>query len=57
MVGLVEVAGFEPAAYWLQTSRSPSELHPHGGPAGKEWWAGVDSNHRPLAYQASALAD
>ena len=19
------------------------------------WWAGVDSNHRPLAYQASAL--
>jgi len=21
------------------------------------WWAGVDLNHRPLAYQASALAN
>ena len=24
-------------------------------PYWKIWWAGVDSNHRPLAYQASAL--
>ena len=23
----------------------------------RTWWAEVDSNHRPLAYQASALTD
>ncbi len=31
-------------------SSSPSKDHPW-------WWVAVDSNHRPLAYQASALTD
>ncbi len=44
----MEVAGIEPAAYWLQTSRSPPELHPHGRKTGYDYnyevvgWSGLE---------------
>ena len=33
----------------------PAELHPHIPSRFPDWWALVDSNHRPHAYQACAL--
>ena len=47
--GVVEMRGFEPLASWMQTTRSPAELHPH------LWWASLDSNQRPRPYQGRAL--
>ena len=64
---LVEVTGFEPVTSWLQTRRSPTELHPRfqSGHATlsqdrswfPEWWAQKDSNLRPYGYQPYALAN
>jgi hypothetical protein len=53
---LVEATGIEPATPCLQSRSSTTELRPRGRPAWPgAWWAYVDSNHRPYAYQAYAL--
>ena len=53
---LVEATGIEPATPCLQSRSSTTELRPRGRPACPgAWWAYVDSNHRPYAYQAYAL--
>ena len=46
---LVEIWGFEPQTYTLRTYRATNcAISPL-------WWEQMDSNHRPLACQASAL--
>src|SRR5438128_11534407 len=48
----MEMGGLEPPTSWLQTTRSPSELHP------RRWqWAYLDSNQGPQLYQSCALAN
>jgi hypothetical protein len=37
-----------------QLSYSPGMIAVHSRPS-RKWWAWVDSNHRPYAYQAYAL--
>ena len=51
----VEMAGFEPATFALQTRCSPTELHPQNLRLGE--WAWQDSNLWPLRYQHSALTN
>ena len=41
----------------VQFSRCVSDLNVTNQLLKRSWWAEVDSNHRPLAYQASALTD
>ena len=52
---LVAGTGFEPATFGLWAQRATGLLHP----ASKSirWWAWVDSNYRPHAYQACALTN
>ena len=52
---LVAGTGFEPATFGLWAQRATGLLHP----ASKlyRWWAWVDSNYRPHAYQACALTN
>ena len=50
---LVEMIGFEPTTYGLQSHRSPTEPHPHV----LKWWAEGDSNLRPRGYQPRALTN
>ena len=54
---VVEATGIEPATPCLQSRSSTIELRPRNSPAwpAVAWWAYVDSNHRPYAYQAYAL--
>ena len=54
---MVEATGIEPATSCLQSRSSTIELRPRRSRAGPAvaWWAYVDSNHRPYAYQAYAL--
>jgi hypothetical protein len=54
---MVEATGIEPATSCLQSRSSTIELRPRSLPAwpAVAWWAYVDSNHRPYAYQAYAL--
>ena len=59
LLGLVEVNGIEPMTSCLQSRRSPNWATP---PLIKKtaknmpfWWARVDLNYRPHAYQACAL--
>ena len=47
---LVEANGFEPMTSCLQSRCSPNWATPP-----KKWWAWVDLNYRPHAYQACAL--
>ena len=47
---LVEIKGIEPLTPCLQSRCSPSWAKPPNF-----WWAQMDSNHRPHAYQACAL--
>ena len=50
---LVAGTGFEPATFGLWAQRATRLLHP----AIYFWWAWVDSNYRPHAYQACALTN
>ena len=54
---VVEATGIEPATPCLQSRSSTTELRPRESRAWSAvaWWAYVDSNHRPYAYQAYAL--
>ena len=53
---LVEVNGFEPMTSCVQGRRSPKLSYtPEKRP--RKWWAWMDLNHRPHAYQACALTE
>ena|SRR5579871_3663545 len=54
----VEMGGLEPPTSWLQTTRSPSELHPQRlNYVTPSQWAYLDSNQGPQLYQSCALAN
>ena len=59
MSNLVELDGIEPTTPCLQSRCSTSELQPRilVQAFHETWWAQVDSNYRPHAYQACALTD
>ena len=51
---MVAGTGFEPATFGLWAQRATGLLHPA---ISFWWWAWVDSNYRPHAYQACALTN
>ena len=51
-IKVVAGTGFEPATFGLWAQRATWLLHP-----ALKWWAWVDSNYRPHAYQACALTN
>ena len=61
LLGLVEVNGIEPMTSCLQSRRSPNWATPPisskilANFVPSKWWARVDLNYRPHAYQACAL--
>ena len=54
-IKMVAGTGFEPATFGLWAQRATGLLHPAINY--QEWWAWVDSNYRPHAYQACALTN